>query len=835
MPARTIILNGTWKLKDAKHSQSVNRKYPAKVCDTNEWIDVDVPGDIHPTLQKTGRIPDPFLDLNTEKCEWTSHRDWWFRQQVKIPKSFASDRIHIIFDGVDTYAALYINGKKVGEMSNMFRQYRFDITDEVLLGQVNSIAICIHATKEVIEARDTSKYFACFYTPRIFARKAQCQFSWDWAPHLPSLGLHRNIRIQAVKPGVIEDVFVRTRINGKVHMLIRLDEDSRKLLEKNDNLVLSVKISHGKKTLKRKINVQGVRNIANFLISNPQLWWPNGYGKPNLYTYDIELLNKTKVLDRKTGTFGIREVELVQEPNGGDTQKFLFKVNNKEVFCLGANWVPVDCFPGTVSKSRYEHLIRLTQEANFNMLRVWGGGIYEDDVFYQLCDKNGIMVWQDMMFACSDIPESDPDFTMGLVPEFEYQVKRLRNHPCITHWCGGNEKTGSFGENMNTGKLVTHYLARGVIQDLCPDIDYTPSSPISITDVGNDPYSGDTHGGTYEEAFCDDITKFRHHIDQKKAAFMSEFGLHGPVQMRSLKKFISDDNLWPLNDVWEHHVQDNPYNALPETFVQVQNKCASTLFHKPDSASEFIKIAGTFHAEYLYSEFQHHRRRQPDNSGALIWMLNDCWPCASWSIIDYYGLPKQVYYSLKRACRPVVLSFRKVKGGFDLYLTHNLNKKLSGTATIHLETVDGSTTRKLQKKIVKIAPHSSKVIAHVPNSSIGRQQNSFLFTNYKYNGGTANEIYFHDLWKDICWPEPGLKMRAGKLIEKNGEFETTVTLKTEKFARCVNLSTHEDINAYFSDNFFDMRSGETKRITIRSRHSFAPGKLILNHWLTAWD
>ena len=536
MPARTINLNGTWKLKDTKHTQGVNGKYSAKVCDTSKWINVNVPGDIHPALQKAKRIPDPFLDLNTEECEWTSHKNWWFRQEVKIPKSFGSDRINLIFDGVDTYATLYLNGKKTGEMANMFRQYTFDITDKVLLGQKNSIAICIHATKEVIEARDTSKYFACFYTPRIFARKAQCQFSWDWAPHLPSLGLHRNAAIKAVKPGNIENVFVRSNIDGQVHMLIKLDEAIRALIKKNDNLALAVTVSHGGKTFKKKVVASGIKNIANLNIPNPQLWWPNGYGKPNLYTYSIELLNKAKVLDKKTGTFGIREVELVQKPNGSNTHKFLFKVNGKVIFCTGANWVPADCFPGTIPKDHYEHLIRLTQEANFNMLRVWGGGIYEDDFFYQLCNEKGIMVWQDMMFACSDIPEGDTDFTMSLIPEFEYQVKRLRNHPCITHWCGGNEKTGSFGENINTGELVTHYLARGIIKDLCPDLDYTPSSPISITDIGNDPYSGDTHGGTYEEAFRDDIAKFRNHIDKKKTAFMSEFGLHGPVQMRSLKK-----------------------------------------------------------------------------------------------------------------------------------------------------------------------------------------------------------------------------------------------------------------------------------------------------------
>lgn len=835
MPVKTISLGGVWKLIDTKHSVNAPNKFSAKTLDTADWIDVEVPGDIHPALQKVGRIPDPFLDLNTEKCGWTAYRDWWYRRDIKIPTSFAGNKIYLTFDGVDTYATVYLNDIKIGEMSNMFCRYDFDITDKALPGQTNSIAVCIHATKSIIESRDTSKYFACFYTPRIFARKAQCQFSWDWAPHLPSLGLYRDVKILAVKPGVIEDVFIRTQINGKVHMLIELDEDSKKLLEKQAPLSLSIEISDGKKKFKKTISAQGVRNIANFLIPDPKLWWPNGYGDPNLYTYSVTLLNKGEILDQKTGQFGIREVKLIQEPNGGDSQKFIFRVNGKDVFCMGANWVPADCFPGTISEDRYKHLIRLTHEANFNMLRIWGGGIYEDDIFYRLCDENGIMVWQDMMFACADIPDNDPDFTMALIPEFKYQVKRIRNHPCIAHWCGGNEKTGSFGAQIKTGEIVTHYLARGVIQDLSPDIAYTPSSPTSLTDVGNDPTSGDTHGGTYEEAFADDIRKFRSHIDKKQAVFMSEFGLHGPIQMRSLRKFISDDKLWPLNDVWDHHVQDNPYNSLPETFVEVQQKCASTLFHKPDSAAEFVKVAGTFHAEYLYAEFQHHRRRLPENNGALIWMLNDCWPCASWSIIDYYGLPKQVYYALKRAANPVILSFREVKGGYDLYLTHGLMKKLTGNLTVQVQNVDGSKTKKLKNKKITIDAHTSNVVMHLSGRDIPATPNSFLVAAFEYDGNRVTEIFHHNLWSKTKWPQPELTMRTGKLQRKNGEYVLTVNLTTQNYARCVNLATNEDIIAYFSDNFFDMIPGQSKQITIRSAKTFDPSRLVVNHWLTTWD
>jgi beta-mannosidase len=820
---------------DAEHPSAGGSDYSKSSVKTDGWLVTDVPGDIHPTLQKAGILPDPFIELNAEKCLWTGERDWWYRRDITIPKSFDGEKIELVFDGIDTYAGVYVNGVNVGETANSFRQYRFDITDKINLGQKNCIAVCVLATKKILESRDTSKYAACFYTPRVFARKAQCQFSWDWAPHLPAMGIWRDVRIETKKAGVIEDVHVRTKITGEVHFSIEIDDAGKKLVKSGQKLEIEIEISDGKKRFKKHIFAVGRKNFTTLSIPNPKLWWPNGYGKPELYSYKITLRKGSKTLDEKIGKFGVRKVELLEEPIGEGMQGFRFRVNGVDIFCMGANWVPADCFPGTLKKERYEHLIRLTREANFNMLRIWGGGIYESDSFYDMCDENGIMVWQDMMFACSDIPDDDSAFTRGLIPEFEYQVKRLRNHPCIVHWCGGNEKTGTFAEMVHFGEIVTHYLARGVIEHFAPDATYTPSSPYSLTDVGNEPASGDTHGGTYEEAFVHDITKFREHIDRKRAAFMSEFGLHGPPQMRSLRKFMPADKLWPLNEVWEYHVQDNPYNSLAETFVEVQHKSASTLFHSPDSASEFIKVAGTFHAEYLYDEFLHHRRRLPENTGALIWMLNDCWPCASWSIIDYYGLPKQVYYALKRACSPVVVSFRQIDKGWEVYITHNLPNSIKGKLTVQLQTVDGTVVKKFACKNINLSPRASAAVMQISAKDVPHQKNSYFFAELDYNGKKTATTYFHNLWKDIAWPEPELKMTVGKLTAKDGENVAVVTLKTKRYARCVNISTAEDIHAYFSDNFFDMTPGQTRQITIRSPRCFNPAALRLNHWLTKWD
>ena len=654
MSVEILNLDGLWKLKGHEFSKTLPDKLSDIQVGTDGWLNTDVPGDVYPTLMKEGIIKDPYVYMNSKECTWVGQRDWWFQKSIMVPQGFKGKRVELSFDGIDLFSTIYVNDKKIGETENAFLGYAFDVSEYLDYGKMNVITVCIHATKPRLESRKTDQYVACFYVPRVFARKAQCHFGWDWAPDLAAVGIWQSVKLTAYTQGVIKNVYIRTKIGGEVHFEIELDPETKDLIKsgkthelqigdvpinrETKDLVkggqehdLRIKILKNKEKYSKDVKVVGKKNFANINIPNPQLWWPNGYGEPELYDYEVSLIRKGEVLDKKKGRFGIRQVEVVETGGADNTNSFKFKVNGREVFCMGANWVPSDCFPGIVKKERYERLIKLVKEGNQNTLRIWGGGIYEKDEFYELCDENGIMIWQDLMFACSDIPDDDLEWTRKLTGEFEYQVKRLRNHPCIIHWCGGNEKTGTFKEMMSYGDFVTHYLGRGVLNDLMPDIAYTPSSPHSLTDVGNDSTSGDSHGPTWEESFQDDMRNFRHHIDQKQVVFMSEFGFHGPPRLESVRRFISEEKLWPINEMWEHHIMDNPYNSLDETYVQVELASVRELFGEPRNAAEFVKFAGTLSAEYLSAEFQHHRRRQGVNGGSLIWMYNDCWPAASWA------------------------------------------------------------------------------------------------------------------------------------------------------------------------------------------------------------
>jgi beta-mannosidase len=835
MPLEVLKLDGQWLLKDREYIEFTKDTVSDSELNGSGWLKTAVPGDIHPTLIEAGRIPDPFMDENTKECTWTNERSWWYKKQFDVPESFGGKTIKLVFDGIDTYASVYVNNKKVGQTENSFLKYSFDVSSHIKPGQTNDIAVCIHATKSLIEKIDTSDYFACFYTPRIFARKAQCQFSWDWAPELPALGIWQSVRLVAASAGVVEDVYVRTKTDGTTCFSIKLDSGIKKCLKEDAGYKINLSVKHGEDQQSVEFDVMGSKNFYNLKIDNPKLWWPNGYGEPNLYSYEINLIDpQGNCLDSKTGQFGIREVELVENINSDQTIGFKFMVNGKDIFCMGANWVPADCFPGEVTKDVYDRLLSLTQKGNMNMLRVWGGGIYEKDVFYDLCDEYGIMVWQDLMFACSDIPDDNVEWSNKLISEFEYQVTRLRNHPCIVHWCGGNEKTGSFGEQKSRGDFVTNYLGRGVVSHLMEDASYTPSSPYSITDIGNNSASGDTHGGTWESAFEDDIELFRKHIDTKRTVFMSEFGFHGPPKLESVKKFISADKLWPLNGSWEHHIMENPYSDLDESFVQVQLESVRRIFGEPESAADFVKLAGTFYAQYVYEEFQHHRRRMPVNAGALTWMLNDCWPAASWSMIDYYGAPKQVYYAVKRATAPVILSFRDADDDYELYITHNLQKAVSGKVFIYLMDVDGEMEL-LSKTSVDISAHNSEMVLSVDKSKVPETKNSCLLAEFVTAEETYKETFFHKLWKDIDWPNPGIEIVSSVQEQKDGRYKTTLMLETEKYARCVFVSIEKEEDCFISDNYFDIIPSDSKQVVIESDRQLAKSDIKIKHWLVDWD
>ena len=827
----TIGLDGQWKFRQSG---------------SDTWNAATVPGDIHIDLYKLGQIRDPYFSDHYKDCAWVVQKDWEFIRDFEVGTDFLrNDCIHLVINGNATFREVYLNGELLGKTDNMFLQYRYEVKGRLQTG-INRVRVLLRSTLREMEQYPYQKYYSCFNLPRIFTRKAQCHFGWDWAPNMPGYGIWQSVSLEGESQYAIRDVRYRTTIDGNISFFTKLSynvrEDAYAPFAEADELAVYVAQEPGTavdvtKDLRAKIHVKGKQNFINVKLDAPQLWYPSGWGSPHLYHWKIVLLRRGEELDSHSGRLGIREVRLVEEPLDVETMGFRFEINGKRVYIKGSNWVPAECFTGVIRDDTYRSLIALAREGDLNLLRVWGGGIYEKDIFYELCDENGIMVWQDMMFACADIPDDDDAFRKRAIEECAWQVRRLRNHPCIIYWCGGNEKTGTYKLMMKYGDQLVNYTMQGICNHLDGTRPYGRQSPCSFTDVGNDFNSGDSHANSMAAASESSPEKYREALAEIGTVFNSESAILGPARLRSIRRFIPADKLWPTNGLWEERFLKNPYDPNALTFLQREKFFAEGLFGPFDSLEEFLKKAMTAQGEILRSEAEYHRSKQWFSGGFLNWMFNDIWPTGTWSIIDYYCQPKAAYYMLKRAFRPIAPIFRQnADGRITLHLVNDTPEDIEGLLVYGEQTLDGRILWN-RTRPGTLAQACQSALIGTPDVELSKRHDAYLFAEYTVNGEKMDTNYFHNLWRSTPWAEPGLLVEeTDHTTGQDGLCCRTVRLTArESYARMVNLTLPPEINAYYSDNFFDMRKGETKEIVIRSTESFDIRSLAVAHWLTPWE
>ncbi|MBE6926766.1 MAG: glycoside hydrolase family 2 protein, partial [Ruminococcaceae bacterium] len=438
-----INLSGKWTLKNDQYVLSGN-----------------VPGDVSDDFIQAGLIGDPYFHDNYKDSQWITHTDWCYERTFNVCLSKLDERTYLRFEGVDTFSDVYVNGVKVGSTANMHLAYDFPV-DGLLRDGENLLSVHLHNVYDAIGQEEQEKYDSIFHANRILVRKAQCHFSWDWAPRFPGYGIYRDVKLISEKKASFESVAVDARICGDVTFRIAFGEKFQGALE----LLVSL---DGQCVAGKTLTVSAKKLLTNLHIDAPRLWWPNGYGEQPIYEYTLRQHFADGVVEYR-GTFGFREVEIDRSVIDGDNLRFTVRVNGRPIFCRGSNWVPADCMTGRLKDEKYFALVKSAADANFNMLRIWGGGIYEKDCFYEYCDRMGILVWQEFMFACSEIPEDNLEFIQEITREAEYQVKRLRNHPCLALWCGMNEIRGAFNETEERYSVFTlHYLLRGITGQLSP-------------------------------------------------------------------------------------------------------------------------------------------------------------------------------------------------------------------------------------------------------------------------------------------------------------------------------------------------------------------------------
>ena len=782
-----------------------------------------VPGDVTLDLYENGVIDNPYFGLNHRELHWITDTNFVYENKFSISdEMFNSEEILLQFDGIDTFAEIYLNGVRLGACDNMFLQYSYSVK-ELVKKEGNLLCVKMLSTTKKMASIDDKGFFGVFNTKRLFIRKAQCHFGWDWAPDMPGYGIWGDVRLLGVKKNRIADVTYKAYNDGNVSLIVELNYSIRPQVDFNGKTIVEHNVEHKDDEIRYTVaNVPGVsissenaktylykiggrKNFANLKVDAPQLWWPAGYGEQPLYEYRVELLHKGEVVDVVEGKLAFRTVELVQKPVDGQTMGYKFFINGKEVFIKGSNWVPAECFIGCIEDEKYDMLTNRALEGNFNMLRVWGGGIYEKDIFYKLCDEKGIMVWQDLMLACADIPETDEAFVENMKKEVEYQVRRLRNHPSLVYWCGGNEKTGTYGLQICHGDYFVDVFLRGLVMNLDDSRPYARQSPCAITDIGNDKTSGESHAGSFEAALDAGIENYRELVSNTDVPFISECAIMGPSSKETMEKIFPKDKLWPMNIYWDDRLMDNPYASILMTFAKREEYYATALYGASENVEQFIAKGMTVHAETLRAEIEYARANKARCGGFMNWMFSEIWPSATWAVVDYYGEGKQAYYQMKKSYAPILLTFVEKNGGTTALTVVNDTLKGFKTKVVYgLKKLNGAI---VWKKSANITVAENGVVQIPVESEIARA-NTYLFAEATINGQELSTVYSYDMWH-TCDFKSNYTYKVKKT--DNG---LAVSFKAKTFVKGITLRLPDCYSYSFSDNYFDMQAGEKKTVYI---------------------
>ena len=568
---------------------------------------------------------------------------------------------------------------------------------------------------------------------------------------------------------------------------------------------------------------------AAFTLEAPRLWWTHDLGAPDLYTLDVRLMEGDAQLDQSSAKVGVRTIAIDQSPDAGEpgTTFFRFVLNGRPIFSRGACWIPASSFVAVVGEAEYRPLLETMAEANMNMVRVWGGGVYEHDVFYDLCDQLGLLVWQDFMFACAPYPEDDPAFVGSIREEIRQQIVRLRSHPSMALWCGNNE-------NQMIHDILGHMLRqRGVEQSpLLGDLYYETLMPEAVAALDSttpywpgSPYggphansmrAGDVHDWTVWHGLQpvpddqpigksgvepDNIAYTRYAEDM--ARFVSEYGLHASPAMETLRRAIPEADLYLHSPAMEHRIKDNPKDKVDAMLIPVTGL--------PATLEDYVDFTQITQAEGLKFGIEHFRRRKPHCSGSLIWQYNDCWPCVSWSLMDYNGFGKAGYYYVRRAYAPVLASFKDLGDGkVELWITNEGLRPFDDEVTVSLVDM-ASGVVETQTLAVHVDANASEAVWTLPSGWVRPGAGHVLRVRSGSGRFADNRLFFAPI-KDLQRP---LDARIDLSVVQIGPHALEATVTASAYALFTHLITAHGWTR-FSDNYFDLLAGERRTIRIEN-------------------
>lgn len=812
-------LSGGWRFREA---------------DTGDWLPATVPGTVHTDLLANGKIADPFYRTNERDQQWIDKKDWEYATRFDLDAAaLAHDHLELVFEGLDTYAEVYVNDAPVLSADNMFRTWTADIKAHAKAGP-NALRIRFRSPIQ----EGLKQLAALGYNPpatndqsengglgdkkvSVFTRKAGYHYGWDWGPRFVTSGIWRPVRLRAWNAARISDLHIvqdsLTADEAKLTAVFEIIADA------TGPAVVDLGDAKQAVTLKPGVNVVELP----VTIARPKLWWSNGLGEAHLY-HLTGRLTAGAAADTREVAIGLRTLRVVQAPDA-DGASFYVELNGVPVFMKGASYIPNDSFLPRVTTEVYERVVKSAVDTHMNMIRVWGGGVYEDDRFYDLCDKNGILVFHDFMFACSMYP-NDKALLDNIRAEAEDNVRRLRNHPCIALWVGNNEIDTAWENDVPNGgwgwkqaytqaqrdemwaayKAIFYEILPQTLAKLDPQRFYWPSSPLAAwdghegvkhADLGAPKQSGDIHYWDVwwgQKPFSD----YRTHIGR----FMTEYGFQSFPEWRTVKAYAAPGDYDIFSEVMKAHQRSSIGNGTIKNYMQRD-------YVVPKDFRQFLYVGQVLQAEGIKVAMEAHRARMPYCMGSLFWQINDCWPVASWSSIDYFGRWKAQQYYARKSFAPLLVSAWLDGDQVSIHVVNDRLADMPAELELKLRDFHGKTLKTIRQPLTLKANAAAVAWQSGAARLIDEAPPRQVFLQARLVAGketlAEDRLYFRPV-KDLVLPSPRIKA-ATRALPDGG---LALALTADALVKNLYLS-FEDTDATFSDNYFDLLPGETVIVQVK--------------------
>jgi len=785
-----------------------------------DWHNATVPGCVHTDLLANKLIDDPFYRDNEKKQQWIGKTDWEYRTTFNVtPQTLQSQNVALVFEGLDTYAQVFLNDQVLLNADNMFRTWRVD-AKPLLKAGANTLRIVFRSPiNEILPVMAKLSYQLPASNDQgektsPFTRKAPYHFGWDWGPRFVTSGIWRPVSLEAWNDPRISSVQIiidrmtaeRAELTANVDLEAHAAIDATILLDSPTD-----KSVNGN----QRINLNKGNNRVSFKFSivRPAMWWPNGLGPQPLYTFRARSVVKGETTDEKTTRTGLRTLRL-QRVRDDEGESFTFVINGVPVFGKGGNWIPADNFPTRITKDKYRFLLESVRDSNMNMLRVWGGGIYESDDFYEMCDEMGILIWQDYMFACSMYP-ANQEFLDNVRAEAIDNVTRLRNHPSIVLWAGNNEvetawRNWGWRQSLPSSVWDDYQkIFHGVLQEVSAEFDptrpYWPSSPHGgLADDPDSKRSGDVH---YWEVWH--AEKPFSEYEKQRPRFMSEYGFQSFPNIETVKYYTLPNERDIESPIMLAHQRHPRGNQLIREYMLRE-------YPKPKDFESFLYISQVLQAEGIRTGAEHLRRIMPHNMGSLYWQIDDCWPVASWSSIDYFGRWKALQYYARRFYANLLISPTVEDGLLKMYVVSDHTSTTPAKIKVTMMNFDGETLQSFDRDVT-VAPVTSRSYFEIKVDDLLKdtdKKKAYASVELLVDGKVvSSHDYFFAPFKDLALSKPAITPEIVAAKER-GKF--VLKLSTDKFAKAVYLAVPEQ-DGFFSDNFFNLTPGRDVTVQFRSR------------------